>query len=374
MPGTTEANKFLYYACEILNPSATIPCNRPTLLSAKSQSHIQYQLKTLVLPAREWDKLIARFETKQVFHESGWLEFLEQSQGGRRMTLEISNGSGVVGYFCGMTIRKGPFLIFGSPLHGWGTPNLGPIVDRKGFDTAAFLQALSLYSKKNKVDLLEICCDWMESSALEAAGFRAAPDVTHTIQLTTVEDAWAGMFKTTRNYVRRAEKNGIEIEVAETEEVAHDHFEQLKAVFARKGQVPPYGMERPLLQWRCLRPTGRIMILRAIHDGRCIATYVLVYDDHGMWGLATASFPDALDLRPNELIHWRAIEMASQMKIPYYDFCGGGDYKKKYGAKEVPRIRWIRAYSRLAGAAYDAYGRWHSVKRSASAAIRRWKP
>jgi CelD/BcsL family acetyltransferase involved in cellulose biosynthesis len=173
--------------------------------------------------------------------------------------------------------------------------------------------------------------------------------------LAQAQEAWMRLFKTTRNYVRRAEKNGVRIEVAQEESVIHEFYEQLKAIFAKQNLKPSHSIEWLLNMWRCAHPTGDLIGLRALHGNRCIATYILACDDRVMWGLATASRPDALELRPNELIHWRAIEMACERGLQRYDFCGGGSYKKKYGSEELPRIRWQKAYSRSALLAYRCY-------------------
>jgi lipid II:glycine glycyltransferase (peptidoglycan interpeptide bridge formation enzyme) len=240
---------------------------------------------------------------------------------------------------------------------------MGPIANPANFDSAEFLKSLDWYCKENRIDFVETCCDWLDAEALEKQGFRAAPDVTHQIRLTTAEDAWSNLYKTTRNYVRRAEKNGLTVERDSSNGVIKDHFEQLKAVFGKQKIAPPYGLERPLAMRDCLS-SGQFMTLKAMHEGRCVATYLLVWDRQTMWGLATASWPDALELRPNELIHWRAIEMACQMGLQRYDLCGGGDYKKKYGAVEVPRVRWMKAYSASAGIGYKAAERgWELMRR-----------
>jgi hypothetical protein len=329
-----------------------------------------YSLETVEAAADNWDRVIRAYDTKLVFHEFAWLDYLEQCDHGQRVQLRIAAGSETIGYFCGMIIRKGPFRVFGSPLRGWWTPNMGPVADPGSFDTTAFLRAFDDYSRRNKIDFVELCCDWLDAAELQRAGFTAVPDVTHSLQLGGVEDLWSGMYKTTRNYVRRAEKSGLRVEIAQDDSAVFEYCDQLKAVFARKQQVPTHSRNRPLVMWRCLQPKGRMRILRALHGERCIATYLLVFDERVIWGLGTASWPDALELRPNELIHWRSIEMAAELGLRRYDFCGGGDYKKKYGAQEVPRIRWQKAYSVGAQVAYRVYeGAW-SLRRTARQRLR----
>lgn len=332
-----------------------------------------YRLEPLDISPEEWDSRIQAYPTTLVYHESAWLDYLEKSHHGRRVLLACKNGQETVGYFCGMTVRKGPFRILGAPFRGWWTANMGPIAHPGHFDAAAFLRALDRYCRATKVHFLELCCDWLDRDALEGAGFTAIADVTHSMPVGTAEQMWSGMYKTTRNYVRRAEKSGVRIEEAHDESVVLEFYEQLKAVFAKQHLAPSHPVEWLLNMWSCVQPKGGLIGLRALHGERCIATYLLACDERVMWGLATASWPDALDLRPNELIHWRAIEMAVQRGLKRYDFCGGGSYKKKYGAQEIPRVRWQKAYSPVAKLGYRVYAASWSAMRKTMQRLRSWR-
>lgn len=326
----------------------------------------EYQLRDIRMSPEEWAGAIRNYPTALVFHDLGWLEYIERTQGGERVLASIEAAGATIGYFCGIVVRKGPFRLLGSPLRGWWTPNMGPVANPAAFDTTAFARALDGWCRAHGIDFLEMCCDWLAPAEMENAGYRSMPETTHSLELGTPDEVWAKMYKTTRNYVRRAEKNGLTVEVASDEQVIHEYYEQLKAVFGRRQLTPPHPLMQPLTMWRCLQPRGKLMVLRALHQGRCIATYLLVWDEQTMWGLGTASLPDSLDLRPNELIHWRAIETASKWGLKRYDLCGGGDYKKKYGALEVPRIRWRKAYTRAASAAYRFYEWYWTARRAAS--------
>jgi hypothetical protein len=279
---------------------------------------------------------------------------------------------GTAGYLCGQIVHKGPFRFFGTPLPGWGTPVMGPVANPQQFDQRAFLQALADYCRGERIHLLEMCCPWLDGTLLREAGFRAAEDVTFSIALSTKEAAWKNIRATTRNYVRQAEKSGLVITAAEDEQAVYEHYRQLEEVFTKWLSRPPYSVERPLAIWRHLDPTQRLL-LRAMRGGRCIATYLLVHDQHTMWGLATASYRDALQYHPNDLIHWRAIATACELGLQRFDLCGGGEYKRKHGAVRTPRIRWIQEYSRLASFAYRTAEKAWRTKRAIVMGLALWK-
>jgi CelD/BcsL family acetyltransferase involved in cellulose biosynthesis len=308
----------------------------------------------------EWDALIRPYPTATVFHSSAWLAMLKETTGGTAVRLEVREGERVVGYFCGQLIRRGPFRFLGSPLPRWGTPAMGPVADPDRFEQRAFLQTLSEFCRREDVDLLEICCPWLNCDVLRDSGFRAAWDGTFSMPLEGAERAWRNIQSRTRRYIRQAERQGVRVEVATTEQTIHEHYQQLVEVFAKHLSRPPYPVERPLAMWRHLHPSS-LMLLQAVYEGRCIATCLVVHDRQTMWALAGGARQDALSLRPNEVLHWNAIERACKMGLRRYDFCGGGNYKRKYGGLFVPRLRWIRAYSPAVSLAYRiAESLWHA--------------
>ena len=69
------------------------------------------------------------------------------------------------------------------------------------------------------------------------------------------------------------EKSGVTIEEASDEDFAEEYYDQLKDVFGKQGLVPTYDLARVRQLIKHLRPTGRLLLLRARNaEGRCIAT------------------------------------------------------------------------------------------------------
>ena len=338
---------------------------------ASTEQHSSYSLRALAASEEEWDAVIAAYPTTTVFHSSAWLAMLRETTGGTTVLLEVQDGPRLMGYFCGQVLRKGPFRLLGSPLPGWGTPTMGPIGDPESLDQRSFLRGIEAYCRQEQLDLLEISCSWLKAEILRERGFRAGEDVTFSIELTDAQNAWKNINKTTRNCLRQAQRFGVRVEPAEDNEAVHEHYDQLVEVCAKWLSRPSYGVERPLSMWRHLYPSN-LVLLRALHESRCVATYLLVYDKETMWGTASASRQDALHLRPNDLLHWKAIELACRRGLRRFDFCGGGDYKQKYGGILVPRLRWMRAFSPAASLAYRVAETTWQVRREAVLKLARW--
>jgi hypothetical protein len=57
------------------------------------------------------------------------------------------------------------------------------------------------------------------------------------------------------------------------------------------------------------------------------------------WG--GASWRQHQILRPNEAIQWQAMKIGKQKGVHTYDMGGGGEYKRKYGGREIA-VPWFR--------------------------------
>jgi CelD/BcsL family acetyltransferase involved in cellulose biosynthesis len=188
---------------------------------------------------------------------------------------------------------------------------------------------------------------------------------------------FSAMRATTRNYIRQAERKGLEAEAAAGVEFADEFHAQLTEVFGRQGLVPTYGVERVRRLIRALEPAGQVLLLRIRSaDGRSIATAISVGRNRTavLWG--AAFWRAESKLHPNDLLHWEAIRRWRERGVLQYDMGGGGDYKAKYGGTEVAslafhRSRWaalrfgrtalrtaVRARQIAAGRVTRVAGRW----------------
>ena len=99
----------------------------------------------------------------------------------------LQEGHRTRGYFCGGVIQKGPFRILGSPLRGWGTNLMGPVVD-DDVDPAALLAALDEVSREERVAMTELEFHGQRAEALQAAGYEAEEGRTYVVPLTPFDE------------------------------------------------------------------------------------------------------------------------------------------------------------------------------------------
>ncbi len=278
-----------------------------------------------------------------VFQSSAWLDFLVETQGGEPVSAVLHEDGTPRGSLTGMIIRKLGLRIFGSPFPGWTTPYMG----------------FNLISHSDLPEALRLLPEFVFKSLHcihfelmhRGATVSMADDVRMVhrvysgfeVDLSISEDEiFERMSPACRRCIRKAEKDGIKIKEANTTEFADEYFEQLRRVFKRQRLVPPYGVERIRSLIRHVSPTGRLLLLRAEDaSGHCIATGIFPADSQSMYFWGGASLPDERSSRPNEALQWSAIRHWRSRGVMNYDMGGGGEYKRKYGGREIA-IPWFR--------------------------------
>ena len=331
-----------------------------------------YSLEEINLSPGAWDAAVRNYKTKFLFHESVWLAYLEQTQNGRRLLLSIRDGSNLIGYFCGVVVRKGPFRILGSPLRGWMTICMGPALDQ--FDQSAFLAALEDFCRSRGIDYVELCAPILEAAPMLTAGFASEDGVSLVVPILPQEKMWQRLTSECRNRIRRGQKNGLRVEVASDPEVMFDFYEQVQVVFAQKHLNFHHSREMIRALWDHLYPVGQLLAVRIFHDTNCVATGIFPFDERVIYFWGGASKSGANHLCPNELVHWTAMTFAAEHGIPLYDMCGGGGrFKAKFGAHAVPRIRYYKGLSASARIARELYKTFWFGRRQLFQRLRRWR-
>lgn len=326
----------------------------------------------------EWE----RFEDRTVFQSPEWMKFLAETQGGRPVLLGLSDAGTLVGYFSGLLVRYCGLKILGSPLPGWTTAymgfNLQPHIHRA---EAAIAVERFAFRELGCVHF-EMMDRHLDPSPLDQVGWQKRMFCGYEIDLSSEEAMLFGnMDGACRRCIRKAQRCGVTVETAHDDHFCNDYYNQLMEVFARQRLAPTYRRLRVRALVRNLLPAGLVLLLRARDaEGRCIATgiFPIMHDRMYFWG--GASRRQYQILRPNELLMWTAMLYAKSWKIRWFDMGGAGDYKRKYGGREiaVPWLRrsrypvlesaravaqqLVRLRSRAAGAFTNAGGRFADCK------------
>jgi CelD/BcsL family acetyltransferase involved in cellulose biosynthesis len=294
------------------------------------------RLKRVPLDGLDWGA-VDGFHDRNVFQTREWLEFVARTQSAEPVVARVERDGELAGWFSGLVVRRYGVRILGSPFQGWTTGpmgfNLVPDVGRREAIEAllpfAYTRLRCLH-----VELLDRRARFEELNGL---GARLATFQTFEVDLRREEaDIFSGMSSACRRAVRKSEKEGVRVEEAHGVEFADEYYGQLKDVFAKQSLRPPYDVERVRELIRCLEPSGNLLMVRALSPlGEPIATALFpALNEFGyFWG--GASWRAQQILRPNEAIFWYAMRRLRERGIPRLDLGGGGDYKRKYGTREL---------------------------------------
>lgn len=319
-----------------------------------------------------WDEEIKHFDTKTLFHESSWLDHIQTiHKGGRFEFFEIREGDHKLGYFCAFIVNKALIKVYGSPLGGTGTNFMGPVVNYD-IDQGQFLEALHNVIMRSKFAHLEMANEWLDPEIMRSHDFEIHSGVTHVVDLPdNEEEAWNNLKSSCRNRIRKAEKNGLEVEVVEDLSLADEYYAQFIEVYAKQNMVTPFGLDRPRSLMQCLVPANRILPLRISHQGEAVATGLFPFDENCIYFWGAASWLKYHKLCPNELLHWEVIKHAIAKGIPKYNMCGGtSQFKSKFGGADVPNNRYSKSSLPMMKQARSLYQKAHFARLKAAGWLR----
>jgi CelD/BcsL family acetyltransferase involved in cellulose biosynthesis len=296
----------------------------------------------------DWERMDA-FADRVIFQTREWIEFVSRTQRAEPVIANVLRDGEVVGYFTGLIVRRFGVRILGSPFPGWTTDsmgfNLADGVSRR--DAAAALVRFAWGPLR--CAHLELKDRRLQRADIEGLGFESDAKLTYEVDLADDEQAIFGrMSSACRRAIRKAEKVGVTVEPATGAGFADEYHAQLVDVFAKQSLVPTYGVERVRALIECLEPTGRLLLLRARSpDGRSIATGIFPAFNGIAYFWGGASMRADQILRPNEALFWYAMRYWRARGMTTLDLGGAGDYKRKYGTREL-WLPWCRR-SRVPG-------------------------
>lgn len=154
-----------------------------------------------------------------------------------------------------------------------------------------------------------------------AGDMQAAPVATVRIDLRApVEEILANMRSATRQKIRKATRKGIVVRAAGASGLAA--FGEVLAATGRRQGFAPYPVEYYAEILRQFGDGQRATLLLAEHEGEVLSGAVIVgFGDTVVYKMGGWS-GDSTAPRPNELMHWQAMQWAKERGYRYYDFDG----------------------------------------------------
>ena len=307
-----------------------------------------------------WDESIAGYRRRQVFHSQAWLDYLAASRGVQVRKWAVRCGSRTLGYLCGGQLSKGPFRILGSPLKGWGTNNMGPLL-KEDVDLVAYLAAVDDLARAEGLAVVETEHPDLEAPVMESLGYTASTLWTYRLLLELDEDAMLKRMSKGRRWgIKKAIKSGLVVEASTSVSLADEYYDLFTQTMKAKGLPSSYDCEVPRLLMKHVGAAGSLIGLRVRHpDGQVLAAGLFPFGNGTLYFWGGASVADR-SLCPNDLLHWHAMCAGARMGLTMYDLSGWGQFKKEFGGELITVNRWHKCYwksARWARQAYESFQR-----------------
>lgn len=219
-----------------------------------------------------------------------------------------------------------------------GLPVRPQTVFRKGCDTAAALQALleAVLEKGGRhLELIDLHT-WEPVGNAAGLGFSArsctGEDSIIMLDLSKGEDRIFKEFsQTRRNELRKAIKNGlVEVRELRTDEEAAELYHIHVDWNTRKGNRPD-----PVEDFmEGVSQTGNRKVFIAVHEGKIVAGSYFRFCAGGVVEYAANnSLSEYQNLRPNDLIGWRAIQWACAGGFTHFSMGGSHLFLRRFGGE-----------------------------------------
>jgi lipid II:glycine glycyltransferase (peptidoglycan interpeptide bridge formation enzyme) len=156
-----------------------------------------------------------------------------------------------------------------------------------------------------------------------------------------LDQLWQNMHDSTHRAIRKSEREGLTVRIAESEQELRVFFEMhLKIRKYKYGLLAqPYSFFRNI--WDYFVEIQNGFLLLALHEDKIVAGDFFLEWKDTLYYKFNASHPGDLSHRPNDLLIWEGIQYAKKRGLAYLDF-GLSDidqeglirYKRKFGTEE----------------------------------------
>ncbi len=164
-----------------------------------------------------------------------------------------------------------------------------------------------------------------------------------------LEDLWGGLHESSRRAIRKAQREGISVTIAQDEAALRAFFEMHLRVRKYKYRLlsQPFAFFASI--WRHLLGEGKGVLMLASHRSAVIGGVLFLEWKEKLYYKLNASVQAELHHRPNDLLIWEGIKYAKARSYSHLDF-GLSDldqesllrFKRKY-ASEEKAITFLRA-------------------------------
>ncbi|MFX0199064.1 MAG: lipid II:glycine glycyltransferase FemX [Candidatus Hodarchaeota archaeon] len=232
-----------------------------------------------------------------------------------------------------------------------GVSGFAPITTLKGNERndviVDLILALEKYAKKNRI--IETQINWPEKWEMHKAfielEFKPIRQYNvYTVGLQgSVDELWDNLASNKRKNIRKAVEKKIQIREAQTSEDFNFFYEMLDVTSKRAGFVPtPFHELHAIWEKYVIKDSARIFF--AVHQGKDIAGVLTISSGDTVYAKAAASLEDFWELRPNDILHWKAMEWGCKEGFSKYHMGMVPEPVPTHGSPQWGLWRWKREW------------------------------
>lgn len=280
-----------------------------------------------------WDGFVVAHPRGTLFHTSGWLRILAKNQQLSLVRLGFFEGNRLVAVLPLFVKRFGILKVAGSPFVAEDTPYLGILSESEGH--VAVLAALKAVLRKRGIHFLRMI-EQNDSDNAGGDGVSVAIRHTHVLDLRRAEDEiWSGFEGRCRTAVRKAEKSGVVVAMADDPGFVRDYHGILENLYARQKMMTPNPLGFYQDVWAAYKDRNALFI-KATVGGELAAAAIIIHSGNRAYYINGVSVQAFNGLSPNNAIQWFVIKQLKAMGVEFYDFMGSdierlAQFKKSFG-------------------------------------------
>lgn len=262
-------------------------------------------------------------------------DYLGRRESPRHFAVLALNHGAVTGVVTGLHLEK--HVICGLPAR--------PQICAESTDVEITNHALceGLLAEAKDASLIDVFTwGWRQLSNFEQHGFKPRQvEANVVLDLTVGSRSLYKQFSNSRKRnIREAEKHGIEVFQATTEEDAAAFYSVCSAWKQTERKTIHSKLTLPAIN-QLVKLKGIYRIFLARYEGKVIAGSTVRFYPGGLAEYANnSSLDESIKLRPNDLLLWRSIEWACEQGCKKYSLGGSHPFLRRSGGIVVPIYRY----------------------------------
>ncbi len=306
------------------------------------------ELKFFESPGQEWDEFASQY-TDLIFYQSLWSRVLKEGLGGQPLYFYLKDGGDIVAGLPGVLLNFRIFKVL------YASIPYGNVIGQKSY-CPPFLELLENELRRKEIDQVRLTeSPFFKPFRLESS-FKPVSAKCTLLDLRGYdkERIWGGYRSDVRRAIRKAQKAGIQVKKAGSENEVKLFYRLYLSSMERNRAAAKYPLRWFNALYRNLVGQNKADFLFAVKDDQYAAGVVFVYSrssDHYLHNGSKTSF---LENRPNDLIVDYAIRKGVEEGKTTLDFMGSDPedlsllrFKEKWGSQSMDLFTYVRNYHPL---------------------------